>query len=155
MCPKKFVSERSVVLHTERIHRGGDSKKHKCDDCPKSFDLHLKLRKHSIMKHNKKIARISGRKEIVCKLCYISFTFKGNMNKHIAHTHKTIEEQLALKMDTVDVSASTFKCEPCDVKFLTQNVMNYHKRYRHKESSEKRIYCKLCHLKYKHPHGSF
>jgi uncharacterized Zn-finger protein len=151
MCPKKFVSERSLVLHTDRGHRGGESKKHKCDECPKSFDLHLKLRKHSIMKHNKKIARHSGRKEIVCKLCYISFTFRGNMSKHIAHIHKTNEEQAALQMDTVDVSASKFNCEPCDVKFLTQNIMNYHTRYRHKESTAKGIYCKLCHLKYKHP----
>ena len=159
LCELKLVSETSLTLHSERIHRrkrpiktikkkknqkmktkkGGlpnnISPSYKCDFCDQEFDVHQILRRHSKKVHNERTSVISNQeKRFKCKLCYHQFDFKCNLEQHQKGVHRG---ELHLMDSPSDEGDLKFNCENCEKKFLSQNSKDFHRRFQHKDEYRK------------------
>ena len=152
LCPTKFVSETSLALHKERIHKkvrmtkgissgaksslgNNSSPNYKCSSCDQEFDVHAQLRKHSLKVHKERTSVVANQeKRFKCKLCYHQFDFNCYLDQHQKGVHK---DELHLFEGSFTENDLKISCENCDKKFLSQNSKDFHRRYQHKEELKK------------------
>ena len=116
-CDYKFISENALLCHTETVH------------------------------HNIRFPSINTSGEFFCKLCLRPFGRMRYYQQHVQNIHKTVEEQEALNKDTIAKEDLVHSCNQCSDMFLTNNILSYHLRYKHKNVKDKK--CKLCHREFK------
>ena len=111
-----------------------------CITCSKSFISENVLKYHTDREHTTKAN---------CKLCYYDYENEWSLKKHNNRLHNTNEEMKALQSYQIDNERLVHTCLECYQKFLTENILNFHTRYRHTISNGDKKYCKLCYLKFK------
>jgi hypothetical protein len=118
----------------------------KCTDCPEAFRHFSSLRKHSLLSHKTKLPE-KLKKPGYCKLCLISFSYSSNFKAHIRKVHTDVVEVAALKVANIDEASLHYPCNNCHQKFLTENVLAHHTKYRHNTSIVKKLTeCLLCNI---------
>ena len=149
-CEHKFVS--SSLL---RYHEARHGMSIKCFFCPLILEGHENLTEHCLIVHDKKDEDVGDGfvkcmvcdKKIVkgrlnahrlahgssdqfkCSLCYQEMKHRSSLWAHNENIHKSAEEQYLIKNGTeTDLK---FDCSDCDLKFYTENLLNYHKSRQH------------------------
>ena len=118
----------------------------KCDYCPKiftrsSYERNIKFhmrRAHSELEDSEKKGNV-----VKCKLCYKEYTgvkAKGNLRRHerIAHTDDSDALETSAhkdELDDLDVNiALRYPCNLCDLRFISNEVLDVHMNYAHGET---------------------
>ena len=81
----------------------------------------------------------------ICRLCYLLCRTEENLNKHEEQVHQ--DDREALERPFFCVKDLIYKCEKCPhiPGFLTENLVNFHKRKDHNIKIPRKI---MCHLRY-------
>ena len=90
----------------------------------------------------------------ICMLCYVGFSTKPNLESHMKINHA--EDKEALK-GPINVEDLAHNCTMCPLKFLTQHILEGHKKSQHrmlsklrakKPNEEMNFKCKLCYKEF-------
>ena len=149
LCYLKFKKSSALQKHKKVLHKlemsGFDMKldksqfEHNCEVCDKKFWTKNILRHHLRYRHVKKL---STKGETWCQLCFMSFDRPAALERHKAFLHKNEMHGFDLELDQ---SLLVFTCKDCDKRFWTENILEYHRRYKHKTLNTKEDKeCELC-----------
>jgi len=151
LCYISFAYNSGLKKHLKVIHKDdmhlfeGDLDEslltNHCQFCDKKFVSEHILRYHQKYQH-KEAQETSS----YCKLCYITFKFPSLFKNHKMTTHK--DDMWAFQVD-LDSTMLKHECAHCDLKFLSEHLLNYHTNLKHKELKDKLSYCKLCYVDFK------
>ena len=85
----------------------------------------------------------------ICRLCYLLCRTPENLRKHEEQVHQ--DDREALEREFFCVKDLIYKCEKCPhiPGFLTENLVNFHKRKDHKIKIPRKIMCNLCYKSFK------
>lgn len=114
-----------------------DHMKFSCQSCDQKF-----LTESSVVFHSFQVHRGLGK--TFCNLCQADFTSRASLKQHKGNIHVSLEEMRAfgLKQDGDNLS---YPCNFCDKRFLTGNILNYHRSYTHKiERRKEDVQCEDC-----------
>ena len=123
-CPLKFLTNNLLITHIEVRHKIGlKNNKVKCKICDKL------LKGRNISQHN----QTHGEATFECKLCYTKFKLEKYLVSHQKSIHKNDQNLLGQELQEEDLK---YKCESetCFKKFPTQDILEYHLRYGHKDN---------------------
>ena len=112
ICSLKFLTKNSVVFHQKVEHKMGVKRTMECEKCQKV------LKPANLKAHMKTHLE----KNLLCKLCYTKFRLKSHLNEHQAKVHR--KEAQYLEREILD-SDLLFSCNDCDLRFITQNLLNF------------------------------
>ena len=116
-------------------------------------------------------------KDVICRLCYTKLSSPTNLKRHEQTVHQ--DDQAALALTSFTKQDLIHHCDMCPLQFLTENLLNTHKKMQHRinvkttsieckichkvvttkslkghmqthEELERNFECKLCYLKFKH-----
>ena len=154
LCYKVFSCRRDVVQHEKGVHVKEakylqreilDSELvHTCDLCDMKFVTNNLLvshtKKHDMEKYEplRREAYDKNKKRYNCKLCYRSLQRFADVIAHIEFAHKSDLERIHEQINTADLS---FSCDGCNLTFISNDILNYHKSRSHTERTEKCIHC--------------
>ena len=79
-------------------------------------------------------------KKYKCKLCYTRFDKFSVLHSHLISSH---EEDKQLSKQDITVEDLKHPCDECELKFVTESVLKYHKGRLHTKK-EKFVKCKIC-----------
>ena len=105
----------------------------KCDLCPKMLKRSTydwKIQFHMRRAHGKHESEKKSTRVAQCKLCYREYkgnAGKKNLRRHEVSAHK--DELGLLDMD----AALRWPCTRCELKFISNNVLDVHMNYAHRE----------------------
>ena len=105
----------------------------KCDLCPKMLKRSTydwKIQFHMRRAHGKHESEKKSTRVAQCKLCYREYrgnASKKNLRRHEVSAHK--DELGLLDMD----AALRWPCTRCELKFISNNVLDVHMNYAHRE----------------------
>ena len=152
----KVMNKKSLTKHIKTLHKSSarnEAHKNPSESSRKPFAAtsgNLLFRKCKICMKNIKASKFerhlklthSGSSDSKCKLCYIRFTRKDRLRTHVKTAHP--EDKHLLTKD-IKRSECNFKCDSCDVKFITKSVLEYHTERKHGRGDEQ---CKYCSRRY-------
>ena len=172
LCEKTMKNQTGIFLHKLKVHKNElevfnkdlteDDRDKSCPRCDLKFftegslDYHLR-KEHSVIK--KTTNKIGRKKQTVmkqCKLCYKDFKKNTYLVQHIKNIHNTAEEREYVSNGYI--GELNYDCESCDLKFLTESLLQKHST---KEHSSKTVssggakgtvkyltsaFCNLCHF---------
>ena len=162
LCYKKFSSPRLLHQHEKGVHAKDteylgreilDSELlHKCSKCDKKFVTKSILRSHEKQHMLEKYESLrmevydKATKRYKCKFCYKPFEGMSHMVSHIELAHKSDLGRIHEKIITADL---TFSCDGCDMAFISNDILEYHKNRvhtnpRHVEVKTKSEKCEHC-----------
>ena len=168
LCYSSFKTYHEIKIHLLRNHREEHNilisldvipqeiMKFQCHICKLKFVSNSVLSYHKRRDHGEKIQnpRKPNKKEKIqkpkkpnkqnennCKLCYALFKTKQNLQMHIMRNHK---EERKFISDSIIITPEQLisGCSKCELRFVSDSVMRYHK-YRHHGERSGRL-CKLC-----------
>ena len=120
---------------------------HGCLICALKFlsqnirDTHTKLQ-HNIFSKHENMPKTS-----CCKLCSVSFKTTGMFKRHKLYLHEGRREEIEAFKKDIHSAEFVHKCDVCESRFLTKNILSYHKR------RSIHLTCILCHTVYKEKKG--
>ena len=128
-CPLRFLSENLLSTHTRTQHMATITVID-CEICGKS------VRSKQLSKH----MQTHQEKKFECKLCYKKFSIQKYLEDHQKNVHRGEQHLFEQNLTESDL---IFECEndQCDKKFASEQILNYHKKHGHKETS---FYCTFC-----------
>ena len=145
LCHLTYSSPGAVVKHCSRLHRADLASLNRrnvnteqpgwaCQQCGEAFLSQNLLRDHGARRHsgtrestkNKKV-QISDSHQ--CQLCYMKVKHKQNLKRHILLCHPQERKMIEKGIRDVDLVHS---CKDCHRRFVSQSVMEYHRRVNHK-----------------------
>ena len=179
LCYIKFNSERSLNQHYTSVHwkhqdlldkeLTNEDLKFPCDECDKRFVSEDIMMPHKQQHENTRLEPLRSEcfhqddQVFKCKLCYKICKKFAILKRHLSVNHREDSEALFRKISSTEL---IFDCDICDFKFISQNVLRYHRIRDHDgasagqenstgaERSMKRVppeqppnQCKLCYLK--------
>ena len=120
-----------------------------CLKCPETFVNKEDLRIHMETNHNNQKSE-NGLldRQICCKLCYSVFTVKQQLKQHETHIHKNEGDYLSRELSSDDLK---FKCNECDLKFVSLHSRIYHKVKTH--YADRGLDCTICKKTSETPRG--
>ena len=81
--------------------------------------------------------------EIVCRLCYTKLSSLTNLKRHEQTVH--IDDQAALTLTSYTKQDLVYHCDMCPLQFLTENILNTHKKMQHRVTVKSAsVECKFC-----------
>ncbi|KAK1173366.1 zinc finger protein 236-like isoform X1 [Acipenser oxyrinchus oxyrinchus] len=122
VCSKTFTKDSLLQRHL-RDH-GQNDKPHRCDLCPKSFNVEFNMTLHR---------STHASVDPTCPVCHKKFSRVASLKAHIMLHEK--EENLI--------------CSECGDEFILQSQLSMHLEDHRKESGSKAYDCKLCHKEFK------
>ena len=159
LCYEPFRKSKYLQNHIQSMHQSDKSyldetinesdKQFECKRCESwfvsnnSIDIHFK-RNHEEAKKS-------------CELCYLKFKNPSGFQKHKKRLHMNEMDGFDKKLER---SQFEFSCKVCDKKFWTENILNYHVRYKHKKtdrqtqkgsSTKSENWCDLCFKRFDRP----
>ena len=137
-CDYSFHKQMYLSIHKERKHRVLESHV-KCNNCNKKLKRYS-LRPHMTLCKNKKNLNMG---KVCCKLCDVSFNSTGMLKRHKLYIHEGRSEEIEAFKRDIRVDELVHKCDVCESRFLTRNILSYHKR------KSIHLTCILCHTVYK------
>ena len=146
LCYESFKKTFYLSAHLKKQHQedkhflsGGDisdaMRKYFCRFCDLKFVSLNTMRFHTRKRHIQTVT--------YCGLCYVKFRDSAKFQAHKKNVHKSPAEIEALKTK-IDSQSFEFSCNFCDLKFMTSNILKYHKTYSHREERRKDITCEYC-----------
>ena len=128
-CPKseagtasKVFSESGLRYHRLTAHStAGESQRHPCQICGRTFLQATLLRKHMTSAH-------VGERKFSCPYCPATFKRKDHADRHITDTHSLVSE--------------LFECEDCGGRFQSASRLKQHSKLHHDENVRKP--CQVC-----------
>jgi len=135
VCHVSFANNNNLKVHLKGVHKieknlelfdGGVDESLliiKCDKCEKRFA------NESILKYHKKYKHVETMS--YCKLCDEVFKFPSLFKRHKIVTHK--DDFWAFDTN-LDPNLLNYPCSNCSLKFLSENLLKYHKKLKHKEN---------------------
>merc|ERR1719431_1190865 len=114
---------------------------YQCTVCQSKFPTKISLNYHNLRKNHQ-----NDKKAFCCNLCYISFKYNSNLSKHVKTLHTNEMHLLNIE---VNESLLKYSCDLCDKRFVAEHILQYHKKYQHKEMPDKLTYCRLCYVNFK------
>ena len=150
LCYLKFKRPSELKKHKKVLHKlelsGFDTKldksqfEHSCEICDKKFWTKNILTHHLRYRHKEKPRGTKG--ETWCQLCSMTFDRPAALERHKAFLHKSEMHGFDLHLDE---SLLVHSCKDCDKRFWTENILEYHRRYKHKTLNPKEDQeCELC-----------
>ena len=142
-CPQipGFLTENLVLYHMRKDHKGKKfPQKVTCHLCQKQFQSRS-IRNH-LETHNTELNH-------ECNLCYKKFKVTKNLKIHQKKYHG---EQRKYFGKIIPPSLLSHGCSKCDLRFVSEAVLQYHVRVDHSHSNLKTIdtyQCKLCYRELK------
>ena len=158
LCYRMFSIPKYLWKHQKQVHVtdahlvnkpiNEENLQFECNYCKKRFVSSNILRYHSkdhsenghglLTKEKKKNRSARKRLRLQCKLCYSKFKGVSNLNSHIDEAHA---EDIHLVTDNIKEEDKVFGCDECELRFITENVLKYHKSKPH---GGKYVRCKIC-----------
>ena len=158
LCYRMFSIPKYLWKHQKQVHVtdahlvnkpiNEEDLQFECNYCKKRFVSSNILRYHSkdhsenghglLTKEKKKNRSARKRLRLRCKLCYSKFKGVSNLNSHIDEAHA---EDIHLVTDNIKEEDKVFGCDECELRFITENVLKYHKSKPH---GGKYVRCKIC-----------
>ena len=114
-----------------------------CHICDKKFVKEHILRYHVTYKH-----KGDADNQSYCQLCYVDFTSSKRLKQHKKNIHRSKEERAAFGVK-LETSNLPFECNFCPKRFLTDNILQYHYHYNHKEEQKQDLSCNYCNKVFK------
>ena len=139
-CDYSFLKQKFLLLHRERKHSHKVLESHvKCNNCNK------KLKRYSIKPHMELCKREKTLEvgKVCCKLCSVSFKSTGMFKRHKLYIHEDRSDEIEAFNRDIHPDELVHKCDVCESRFLTKNILFYHKR------KSIHLSCILCHTVYK------
>lgn len=138
-CGEKFESYSILRLHSRRVHKI-ILKPIECDFCHKLFEYPSKLKRHQMIWHGP----LEDKDEHTCQFCHKTYDNLYKLKNHIKKVHERKEME---KFENINTKEDLlFKCETCNLRFLTTSSKNFHVKTKHNGESLK---CKLCMVKFR------
>ena len=103
-CDGRFSSKHLLKFHMLNMH---EERKHKCDQCLKTFALNAQKTRHIKIAHNSPMLQ--------CDQCDKMYRDNANLKKHISSVHDKRRHE----------------CDKCDANFATYNALKVHERNKH------------------------
>ena len=145
LCYKTFLYRKFLNEHQTKVHKNEaqyldreilDSELiHNCDKCSKRFVLQNLMeahrRRHDLEKfeHLRTESFLKSANRYECKLCYSTYDSFSTLVSHFKTVHKSDLERVHEKITTADL---VVPCKDCDLRFITQAVLNFHTSKVHK-----------------------
>ena len=155
LCYRMFSNISNLQRHTEKIHRkeaeflSGEIRtgdlKFACPQCEARFvserirERHLA--EHKLDKYQHLKSKSYHKKLYTCQLCYSKYSHFSLLSQHFEKIHS---QELSLLEANIEDSELVFKCDECDLKFLKNSFLSYHKARKHQETEKTDNYCRLC-----------
>ena len=153
LCYQKYQRKSNLTMHQKKFHSEdifylkSDILKEQltfyCLSCQTSFVSDNILKYHIRREHTEKFN---------CKLCHYDFKSKRSYEDHIRNLHITDKEMRALESSHIGDEILVYICKDCPQRFLTENILKFYSRYRHKrQTTDNSVnsYCKLCYHDFK------
>jgi Zinc finger, C2H2 type len=163
-CGDLFSHPSGLMRHVDLDHQNGKDKKHKCSECPRSFDLRINFHIHMTAEHKEIQEMNESEKEEdsdeskttrwSCEDCDKKFPTRRQLLQHRKEVHCVHRK-----------SARNFiECHFCQQKFSEMENFRLHLRFDHQQIEETKFSCRFCkkkfnyqrgiyrHMKEKHPH---
>ena len=127
------------ILHSELVHI--------CTGCNKRFVTENLLKshkkRHELDKYEplRREAYDKSTKRNNCKFCYRTYHSFADFVAHIELAHKSDLHRIHEKIITADLS---FSCNSCDLTFISNDVLTYHKSRSHTEIKARTEQCSHC-----------
>ena len=109
---------------------GKKDEMHKCFTCEKVFPSVNSMKNHEMRNHaSANMQKYYKNGRYACPLCHSSYKAFGMLrDRHFKIHHENDQELLN---QNIDESELTVKCTECDLKFLEERFMRFHKKYKH------------------------
>ena len=182
LCYKRFKNSIILSKHERLVHKHEKDYlnrelteadlKHPCSICEKKFvnkrllNIHLNAHKVENFEFLKKESYKPGKKTFRCKLCYIEKSRFGELVGHFLSIHQSDLDFLHNGFTEQDL---TFHCRECELKFISDNCLEYHLSRFHPSLAKKKTWtnpnattgstrtkstgneeCKLCYKTFKY-----
>ena len=157
LCYKTFSKMKAVISHekvahvkeTEYLQREIllSELVHACTLCEKMFVTKNLLvshkKKHEVEKYEslRSAAYDNSTKRHSCKLCYRTFDRFHNVVAHFELVHRSDLERINEQITGEDL---IFSCDGCDLTFISNDILTYHKDRGHAEINAKTQQCSHC-----------
>ena len=162
LCYKKFKQNTVLISHLKNIHQSAEEKEflkhgvetdliHGCDSCELKFLTEKLLSVHTAKEHGSRAAirpvlssSSVSQATTYCLLCYHDYSSSSNLKHHRRRVHTSYEEMKTFEEREIEPDRLNFSCQVCDKKFLTENILNFHTLYRHREGKKQDVSCDFC-----------
>lgn len=163
ICNKAFPVRRYMMSHMRTSHKNPKTKTDKpeklskiftCDICQKIFDKQGAFNKH-IKRHSREPARY------MCDHCGEEFENRHSLRKHLSQVHKISKKYFKCNLCQKVISKKKeeehlkfhkgekdHQCEICGNQYITEGLLNTHKKRQHGGS---KYQCDVCLLRFESP----
>ncbi|OXA39020.1 Zinc finger protein Xfin [Folsomia candida] len=131
LCTDKFKQEKILAAHMVMKHELPGEKTLSCPRCAKKFNQQFNLDRH-LANHEV----VAGKEILFCDVCDTPCLNLDLLKRHV-RTHDAKKYQ----------PPNPYKCEGCDVTFITSGGLYTHERTIHMIGTP--FFCKLCHRRFK------
>ena len=158
LCYTRFSSRGNFKVHIKKVHHTEEEKSalqmdiidndiltYQCQQCEKKFLNENILNRHGRLQHKEKsvgLVIVKTTRQNYCKLCYLKFERPCIFEKHKILLHRDEMHAFNVKIEETQLK---FNCDQCGRKYLTDNILNFHMKRKHKQLKHKEdITCKYC-----------
>jgi KRAB domain-containing zinc finger protein len=125
ICGKRFKNSRKLGYHIKNIHSTQSEEVFQCDSCDFTTNRDSYLKSH--------VRHVHGEKKFVCDLCGAAFGWNQSLQRHVQRVHD---------------KDFPFQCDECQRWFPEKNVLEKHKKTKHKGMAIKTTKCPTCYRRY-------